>query len=126
MKLNSCLPLGLVSETEKESLRASFKRSNATPVKPHEGELLTPPESVLKSPSLIRATCWRIPTLSQTFFCSCCFAEISSRADVKVEGDKRLDKLESFLDKLHNKGTVSVSLQNNKRTSMFLFMTFIS
>ncbi|XP_032358291.1 supervillin isoform X2 [Etheostoma spectabile] len=30
--------------------------------------------------------------------------EISSRADVKVEGDKRLDKLESFLDKLHNKG----------------------
>ncbi|KAM4715273.1 supervillin-like isoform 1-T3 [Anableps anableps] len=30
--------------------------------------------------------------------------EISSRSDVKVEGDKRLDKLESFLDKLHNKG----------------------
>ncbi|XP_034050636.1 supervillin [Thalassophryne amazonica] len=30
--------------------------------------------------------------------------EISSRTDVKVEGDKRLDKLESFLDKLHNKG----------------------
>ncbi|XP_047232858.1 supervillin isoform X3 [Girardinichthys multiradiatus] len=30
--------------------------------------------------------------------------EISSRTDVKVEGDKRLDKLESFLDKLHSKG----------------------
>ncbi|XP_051925286.1 supervillin [Hippocampus zosterae] len=30
--------------------------------------------------------------------------EISSRADVKVEGDKRLDKLESFLDKLHSQG----------------------
>ncbi|KAF7666598.1 hypothetical protein LDENG_00100350 [Lucifuga dentata] len=30
--------------------------------------------------------------------------EISSRTAVKVEGDKRLDKLESFLDKLHNKG----------------------
>ncbi|XP_056153072.1 supervillin [Lampris incognitus] len=30
--------------------------------------------------------------------------EISSRTDIKVEGDKRLDKLESFLDKLHNKG----------------------
>lgn len=36
------------------------------------------------------------------YFCS---TEISSRTDVKVEGDKRLDKLESFLDKLHNKGT---------------------
>lgn len=32
--------------------------------------------------------------------------EISSRSSIKVEGDKRLDKLESFLDKLHNKGTV--------------------
>lgn len=32
--------------------------------------------------------------------------EISSRSSVKVEGDKRLDKLESFLDKLHSKGTV--------------------
>ncbi|XP_015230718.1 PREDICTED: supervillin-like [Cyprinodon variegatus] len=30
--------------------------------------------------------------------------EISTRSDVKVEGDKRLDKLESFLDKLHSKG----------------------
>lgn len=30
--------------------------------------------------------------------------EISSRTGVQVEGDKRLDKLESFLDKLHNKG----------------------
>uniref|UniRef100_A0A3Q3MLD2 Supervillin d n=1 Tax=Mastacembelus armatus TaxID=205130 RepID=A0A3Q3MLD2_9TELE len=35
--------------------------------------------------------------------------EISSRTDVKVEGDKRLDKLESFLDKLHNKGTIKTS-----------------
>uniref|UniRef100_A0AAX7TDI7 HP domain-containing protein n=1 Tax=Astatotilapia calliptera TaxID=8154 RepID=A0AAX7TDI7_ASTCA len=34
--------------------------------------------------------------------------EISTRSDVKVEGDKRLDKLESFLDKLHNKGTLSL------------------
>uniref|UniRef100_A0A8D3B996 Supervillin d n=1 Tax=Scophthalmus maximus TaxID=52904 RepID=A0A8D3B996_SCOMX len=33
-------------------------------------------------------------------------SQISSRTDVKVEGDKRLDKLESFLDKLHNKGTI--------------------
>lgn len=33
--------------------------------------------------------------------------EISTRSDVKVEGDKRLDKLESFLDKLHNKGVSS-------------------
>ncbi|KAG5854813.1 hypothetical protein ANANG_G00041740 [Anguilla anguilla] len=31
--------------------------------------------------------------------------EISTRSDVEVVGDKRLDKLESFLDKLHNKGT---------------------
>ncbi|XP_041123033.1 supervillin-like [Polyodon spathula] len=30
--------------------------------------------------------------------------EISSRSGVEVEGDKRLDKLESFLGKLHNKG----------------------
>nr|XP_046232805.1 supervillin [Scatophagus argus] len=30
--------------------------------------------------------------------------DISSRTAVKVEGDKRLDKLESFLDRLHNKG----------------------
>ncbi|KAJ8364476.1 hypothetical protein SKAU_G00133070 [Synaphobranchus kaupii] len=30
--------------------------------------------------------------------------EISTRTDIEVEGDKRLDKLESFLDKLHNKG----------------------
>ncbi|XP_022598994.1 supervillin-like isoform X2 [Seriola dumerili] len=57
---------GLVSDTGKEeSPLISLKKSNATPVKPHE--------------------------------------EISSRTDVKVEGDKRLDKLESFLDKLHNK-----------------------
>uniref|UniRef100_A0A8C4H253 Supervillin d n=1 Tax=Dicentrarchus labrax TaxID=13489 RepID=A0A8C4H253_DICLA len=35
--------------------------------------------------------------------------KISSRTDVKVEGDKRLDKLESFLDKLHNKGTIPLS-----------------
>lgn len=33
--------------------------------------------------------------------------EISSRSSLKEEGDKRLDKLESFLDKLHSKGTVS-------------------
>ncbi|XP_035525445.1 supervillin [Morone saxatilis] len=58
---------GLVSDTGKEESPLIFlKKSNATPVKPHE--------------------------------------EISSRTDVKVEGDKRLDKLESFLDKLHNKG----------------------
>ncbi|XP_028821949.1 supervillin [Denticeps clupeoides] len=31
--------------------------------------------------------------------------EIASRPDVEVEGDKRLDKLESFLGKLHSKGT---------------------
>ncbi|XP_059893675.1 supervillin-like isoform X2 [Gadus macrocephalus] len=30
--------------------------------------------------------------------------DISTRTGAKVEGDKRLDKLESFLDKLHNKG----------------------
>uniref|UniRef100_A0A7N6ACR2 HP domain-containing protein n=1 Tax=Anabas testudineus TaxID=64144 RepID=A0A7N6ACR2_ANATE len=35
-----------------------------------------------------------------------CGNKISSRTDVKVEGDKRLDKLESFLDKLHNKGKI--------------------
>ncbi|XP_047464606.1 supervillin-like isoform X2 [Mugil cephalus] len=47
--------------------------------------------------------------------------EISSRTDVKVEGDKRLDKLESFLDKLHNKGvskhktsTIEVTAQTEK------------
>ncbi|XP_033467237.1 supervillin [Epinephelus lanceolatus] len=58
---------GLVTDTGKdESPLIALKKSNATPVKPHE--------------------------------------EISSRTDVKVEGDKRLDKLESFLDKLHNKG----------------------
>lgn len=39
-----------------------------------------------------------------------CCTEISTRSDVKVEGDKRLDKLESFLDKLHNKGTLSLLL----------------
>ncbi|KAM6963474.1 supervillin-like [Tautogolabrus adspersus] len=47
--------------------------------------------------------------------------EISSRSDVKVEGDKRLDKLESFLDKLHSKGvsqskssTIEVTAQTEK------------
>lgn len=47
--------------------------------------------------------------------------EISSRTDVKVEGDKRLDKLESFLDKLHNKGvsksktsTIEVTTETEK------------
>ncbi|KAM8837455.1 supervillin isoform 2-T2 [Spinachia spinachia] len=47
--------------------------------------------------------------------------EISSRSDVKVEGDKSLDKLESFLDKLHNKGvsksktsTVEVTAETEK------------
>uniref|UniRef100_A0A8C7GB61 Supervillin d n=1 Tax=Oncorhynchus kisutch TaxID=8019 RepID=A0A8C7GB61_ONCKI len=37
---------------------------------------------------------------------ACCFymEEISTPTGVKVEGDKRLDKLESFLDKLHSKG----------------------
>lgn len=30
--------------------------------------------------------------------------EIASRPDMEVEGDKRLDKLESFLDRLHSKG----------------------
>ncbi|KAK5905962.1 hypothetical protein CgunFtcFv8_001867 [Champsocephalus gunnari] len=47
--------------------------------------------------------------------------EISSRTDVKVEGDKRLDKLESFLDKLHSKGvsknkisTVEVTAETEK------------
>uniref|UniRef100_A0A8C3A0Y2 Supervillin d n=1 Tax=Cyclopterus lumpus TaxID=8103 RepID=A0A8C3A0Y2_CYCLU len=43
--------------------------------------------------------------------------KISSRTDVKVEGDKRLDKLESFLDKLHNKGktsTVEVTAETEK------------
>lgn len=75
---------GLVTDTGKdESPLIALKRSNATPVKPHE--------------------------------------EISSRTDVKVEGDKRLDKLESFLDKLHNKGvsksktsTVEVTAETEK------------
>ncbi|KAM6951181.1 supervillin-like [Aplochiton taeniatus] len=47
--------------------------------------------------------------------------EISTRSDVKVEGDKRLDKLESFLDKLHNKGmghnktsTIEVTAETEK------------
>uniref|UniRef100_A0A673BSP9 Supervillin-like n=1 Tax=Sphaeramia orbicularis TaxID=375764 RepID=A0A673BSP9_9TELE len=49
------------------------------------------------------------------------FTEISSRTDVKVEGDKRLDKLESFLDKLHSKGvsksktsTIEVTAETEK------------
>ncbi|KAM7370803.1 hypothetical protein PAMP_010323 [Pampus punctatissimus] len=75
---------GLVTETGKEdSPLLALKKSNATPVKPHE--------------------------------------EISSRTDVKVEGDKRLDKLESFLDKLHNKGvsksktsTIEVTAETEK------------
>ncbi|GLD62946.1 supervillin-like protein [Lates japonicus] len=75
---------GLVSDTGKEeSPLISLKKSNATPVKPHE--------------------------------------EISGRTDVKVEGDKRLDKLESFLDKLHNKGvsksktsTIEVTAETEK------------
>uniref|UniRef100_A0A3Q1GUA3 Supervillin d n=1 Tax=Acanthochromis polyacanthus TaxID=80966 RepID=A0A3Q1GUA3_9TELE len=47
--------------------------------------------------------------------------EISSRTGVQVEGDKRLDKLESFLDKLHNKGvskskvsTIEVTAETEK------------
>uniref|UniRef100_A0A3B4B1U4 HP domain-containing protein n=1 Tax=Periophthalmus magnuspinnatus TaxID=409849 RepID=A0A3B4B1U4_9GOBI len=47
--------------------------------------------------------------------------EISTRSDMKVEGDKRLDKLESFLDKLHNKGvsksktsTIEVTAETEK------------
>ncbi|CAK6971028.1 supervillin [Scomber scombrus] len=75
---------GLVTDTGKEESPLTFlKKSNATPVKPHE--------------------------------------EISSRTDVKVEGDKRLDKLESFLDKLHNKGvsksktsTIEVTAETEK------------
>ncbi|XP_069011681.1 supervillin isoform X1 [Embiotoca jacksoni] len=75
---------GLVSDAGKEeSPIISLKKSNSTPVKPHE--------------------------------------EISSRTDVKVEGDKRLDKLESFLDKLHNKGvsknrtsTIEVTAETEK------------
>lgn len=50
-----------------------------------------------------------------------------------MEGDKRLDKLESFLDKLHNKGTVfpsvsvSVSPHRNSRTAVtFNGVNFIS
>ncbi|XP_029383582.1 supervillin isoform X2 [Echeneis naucrates] len=73
---------GLVSDKE-ESPLSSLKKSNATPVKPHE--------------------------------------EISSRTAFKVEGDKRLDKLESFLDKLHNKGvskskisTIEVTAETEK------------
>uniref|UniRef100_A0A8C2ZYK6 Supervillin d n=1 Tax=Cyclopterus lumpus TaxID=8103 RepID=A0A8C2ZYK6_CYCLU len=49
---------------------------------------------------------------------SCYVTDTSfSRTDVKVEGDKRLDKLESFLDKLHNKGktsTVEVTAETEK------------
>uniref|UniRef100_A0A8C2ZZT9 Supervillin d n=1 Tax=Cyclopterus lumpus TaxID=8103 RepID=A0A8C2ZZT9_CYCLU len=48
-------------------------------------------------------------------------APVVLRTDVKVEGDKRLDKLESFLDKLHNKGvskgktsTVEVTAETEK------------
>ncbi|XP_029977773.1 supervillin isoform X2 [Sphaeramia orbicularis] len=75
---------GLVTDTGKEeSPLIALKKSNATPVKPHE--------------------------------------EISSRTDVKVEGDKRLDKLESFLDKLHSKGvsksktsTIEVTAETEK------------
>uniref|UniRef100_A0A3B4B2D0 HP domain-containing protein n=1 Tax=Periophthalmus magnuspinnatus TaxID=409849 RepID=A0A3B4B2D0_9GOBI len=46
--------------------------------------------------------------------------EISTRSDMKVEGDKRLDKLESFLDKLHNKvsksktSTIEVTAETEK------------
>ncbi|CAL1599462.1 unnamed protein product [Knipowitschia caucasica] len=47
--------------------------------------------------------------------------EISTRSDMKVEGDKRLDKLESFLDKLHSKGvsksktsTIEVTTETEK------------
>lgn len=37
--------------------------------------------------------------------------EISTRPD--AEGDKRLDKLESFLDRLHNKGySLNYSINN--------------
>ncbi|XP_068161262.1 supervillin [Antennarius striatus] len=71
---------GLVSHAAKES---PLKRSDATPVKPHE--------------------------------------DISTKSDVKVEGDNRLDKLESFLDKLHNKGvsksktsTIEVTAETEK------------
>ncbi|KAK7919601.1 hypothetical protein WMY93_010885 [Mugilogobius chulae] len=75
---------GLVTDTDKqESPLISLKKSNATPVKPHE--------------------------------------EISTRSDINVEGDKRLDKLESFLDKLHSKGvgkskpsTVEVTAETEK------------
>ncbi|KAM9426091.1 supervillin-like [Pholidichthys leucotaenia] len=74
---------GLVSHAGKEESPISLKKSNATPVKPHE--------------------------------------EISSRSDVRVEGDKRLDKLESFLDKLHSKGisqgkasTIEVTAETEK------------
>ncbi|KAK6329155.1 hypothetical protein J4Q44_G00011330 [Coregonus suidteri] len=47
--------------------------------------------------------------------------EISTPSGVKVEGDKRLDKLESFLDKLHSKGlghsrtsTIEVTAETEK------------
>lgn len=47
-------------------------------------------------------------------------AEISTRPD--AEGDKRLDKLESFLDKLHSKGNIlwliSQIFLSNKRSNL--------
>uniref|UniRef100_A0A8C5GMY2 Supervillin-like n=1 Tax=Gouania willdenowi TaxID=441366 RepID=A0A8C5GMY2_GOUWI len=51
------------------------------------------------------------------FFCMLCLStEISSRTDVKVEGDQRLDKLESFLDKLHSKGRMTSTIEVTAET----------
>lgn len=92
---------GLVSNEQKESPLNSLKKSVATPVKPHEGAV-----TFHKGNSFFF---FFILQLKLSLVCFCChWTEISSRSDVKVEGDKRLDKLESFLDKLHNKGTTRV------------------
>lgn len=101
---------GLVSDAEKESPLISLKRSNATPVKPHEGNTFLHGQPFFclgMNNILLRRVCQAAPSQPSVWFC---WAEISSRTDVKVEGDKRLDKLESFLDKLHNKGTTSSQL----------------
>lgn len=101
-----CFLSGLVSPSREDvPIILSKKACSSTPVKPLEGisccHFLWP---LFKYSHATMIYCWGCCLYKWfSFMCgNISWAEISTRPD--AEGDKRLDKLESFLDKLHNKG----------------------
>lgn len=90
----------------------------------HLRERMCPSSSSKRTPTAHQSNHWKVMVFDIS---SCCvdvlycqnqmifraivsLTEISSRPD--AEGDKRLDKLESFLDRLHNKGYSYDLIQN--------------